>query len=285
MRSGNRERRGMQSDTKFKNSESIACCAPEPDLGNGPVGWEQKLILPAQAFRLQEANLPAQLASSLAGREVTVQIFPEEAAGIRRVERGTESSFWMDPEGNCWNDYHPVRVLYTDSEGRAWHFPRKWLNTNGEPLLDASCPVTRRMIWREKMNLPTEWDLQEINIDPVEAAMAAGKVAEVEVHADPQETVRVLWRDGSRRLWRIPHAWRRRRIRLPDCGVLISQGIPAEVAEAYAGKVVSVNYHPGSLCCLADSYRFRDGEGNRWPVRMRDCLLLGYGDGEARRVQ
>jgi hypothetical protein len=65
---------------------------------------------------------------------------------------------------------------------------------------------------------------------------------------------------------------------LPSREVLASQGIPEDVAGDYAGMIVSVNYHPGSLCCLRDQYRFRDSDGNRWPVRISDCKLIGYGD-------
>jgi len=71
---------------------------------------------------------------------------------------------------------------------------------------------------------------------------------------------------------------------LPAYNELVSQGIPEEVAEAFAHKAVSVNYHPGSLCCLPEQYRFRDLGGNRWPVYIRDCLSLGYGDAEEYRA-
>ena len=72
--------------------------------------------------------------------------------------------------------------------------------------------------------------------------------------------------------------WRKHRVKLPECDVLVSQGFPDDVAEEYAGKIVSVNYHPGTLCCLQDQYRFRDTEGHRWPVRIGDCVLVGLGD-------
>ena len=89
--------------------------------------------------------------------------------------------------------------------------------------------------------------------------------------------MKVLWRDASGKAWRIPHDWRRRRIRLPAYDVLLENDVPPDVAEEFAGKAVSVNYPPGSLCCLPDGYRFRDGHGGRWPIRAIDCLLLGYG--------
>ena len=59
---------------------------------------------------------------------------------------------------------------------------------------------------------------------------------------------------------------------------LVAEGVPTEVAESHAGKVVSVDYHPGSLCCMPEHFRFRDEEQNRWPVKIQDCVLLGYGN-------
>jgi hypothetical protein len=71
---------------------------------------------------------------------------------------------------------------------------------------------------------------------------------------------------------------------LPSYEVLVAQEVPEDVAERFAGKVVSVNYHPGSLCCLPDCYRFRDEEKNRWPVFIRDCLVMGFGDAQEYRA-
>jgi len=48
---------------------------------------------------------------------------------------------------------------------------------------------------------------------------------------------------------------------LPKAAVLIAQGVPGDVAERFGQVIVSVNYHPGSLCCLTEQYRFRDGDG------------------------
>jgi len=56
--------------------------------------------------------------------------------------------------------------------------------------------------------------------------------------------------------------------------------VPLQNQGGGSGKVVSVNYHPGSLCCLPDGYRFRDGHGGKWPVRAAECVLIGYGDRE-----
>ena len=130
----------------------------------------------------------------------------------------------------------------------------------------------------ETLHLPSMWDLSDINIDLGAASAAAGKPTTIEVHAAPNQQVRGLWRDSSGRAWRIPHDWRKRRVLLPAYGLLLENNVPPDVAEEFAGKAVSVNYHPGSLCCLPDGYRFRDGQGGRWPIRAIDCLLLGYGD-------
>jgi len=118
----------------------------------------------------------------------------------------------------------------------------------------------------------------------MESRRARGRIMVIKVHAVPEGPVKVYWKDSSGKSWRIPANWRRRRVRLPSYEVLVSQGIPPEVARSYAGRAVSVNYHPGSLCCLPEQYRFRDETGNRWPVFIRDCLLLGYGDGDEYRA-
>ena len=62
---------------------------------------------------------------------------------------------------------------------------------------------------------------------------------------------------------------------------VISQEIPPEVSEENSEKIVTVHYHPGSLCCLPDRYRFKDSIGNRWPVRILDCTVIGFGDGHS----
>jgi len=72
----------------------------------------------------------------------------------------------------------------------------------------------------------------------------------------------------------IPYAWRSRRVELPERGRLTEGGVPDETAAIYAGRVVSVNYHPGSLCCLLEHYRFRDEKGHLRPVKIRDCSWL-----------
>jgi hypothetical protein len=241
---------------------------------------ETRLTLPSERYRLEEINLAPALAASLEGKTITVKILPAEEAGTRRVDPVVESSWWVDPEGTYWNDFQPLRVLFTDPDGRVWRLRRRWLRPiQPEPRLDAICPVFQAAIWQEQMNMPTEWDIQEVNVGLIEARRICGSVAVVQAHANPGEPVKVFWRDSSGALWRIPHDWRRRTIKLPGYDLLVSQEIDPYVAREYAGAVVSVNYHPGSFCCLPDAYRFRDREGNRWPVRIQDVVLLGYGDG------
>jgi|SRR5579864_7610594 len=221
---------------------------------------ENLLDLPSAGL-LEEINLPKNMVKALAGKTVRFNFTRKKGA---------------------W----PMQV-YFSYHGQAWRLPRRWLKPAvSAPPLDASYSVTQEAIWTEKIHMPSKWDMWELNLNiPVsEILLTAGRPTTVEVHANPGERVKVFWRDSSGAVWRIPHDWRRRRIKLPSYELLVAQGIPPGVAQEYAGKAVSVNYHPGSLCCLPDAYRFRDSEGNRWPVRMRDCLLLGYGDEEEHRA-
>ena len=244
------------------------------------------IALPSEKYRLEEINLSGQLVESLAGKTVPIEIVPEVMPMTRQFEANecpTEGSFWIDRDGKRWNDYCPARVDFTDPEGRRWHLPRHWLTTGGTPLKEeAPYQVTQDVVWAETLHLPLMWDLSDITIEMGAAFAAAGKPATVEVHAAPNQQVRVLWRDSSGKAWRIPPDWRNRRIRLPAYDLLLENGVPPDVAEEFAGRAVSVNYHPGSLCCLPDGYRFRDGHGGKWPIRAVDCLLLGYGDRDER---
>jgi hypothetical protein len=103
-------------------------------------------------------------------------------------------------------------------------------------------------------------------------------VAKIEASVAPVEIARAFWKDPFGKVWRIPHDWRRRRIRLPDCDGLLRNNLPRDMAQEFGGRIVAVNYHPGSLCCLRDGYRVRDGRGGRWPVRAADCVVVGFGD-------
>jgi hypothetical protein len=235
---------------------------------------------PEEKHLLEEANLPEELVDQIAGKSVLVETYPEEPLATRRVE-ADDFPLLIDPKGEYWNDYRPIRVLYTDGQGHGWRFPRRWLpmfQPITEPRGESIETVWQGATFNETLNLPNEWDLWEINIPWSECHRPAGKPAEVEVRIQPGEPAIVSWHDSAGTVWRLPHDWRRRIIRLPKRDVLISQQIPVEVAEKYAQSIVSVNYHPGSLCCLRDRYRFRDASGNRWPVRIFDCSIVGYGN-------
>jgi len=237
-------------------------------------------FVPNQKSVLEEANLPSSVIAHIAGQSVWVETYPEEAPMTRRVEPD-DFPLLIDPEGNYWNDYRPVRVLYADEDGQVWRFPRRWLpmlQPTTEPGLDSLETVWQEAAFSETLNLPSEWDLWEINIPWNECHRAGGRTAKVEVSIHPGEPSTVSWRDSAGNRWRIPNDWRRRLIQLPKRDVLVRQEIPGEIAEDYAEKIVSVNYHPGSFCCLRDRYRFRDSQGNRWPVRIVDCVVVGYGD-------
>jgi len=243
----------------------------------------REIALPGAVALLEEANLPGELAQALAGASVSVEVLPEEPPATRRVERD-DFPLLMDPDGNYWNDYQPVRILFTDPHGNVWHLPRRWLEgiqQESDVRSEASGAGAQAIPLTEKLHLPSYWDLVEINIPKAEAVRAAGKETTVQVHVGPTEPAKLFWRDSTGKTWRLPHDWRRRRIMLPGYAQLLSEDIPAEVAEKYAHKIVSVNYHPGSLCCLPEHYRFRDEEANRWPVQIRDCVFLGYGDARA----
>lgn len=243
------------------------------------------ITLPGEAFQLEEVNLPMHLARELAAQSVMVEVLPEEPAFTRRVEvHGANDDFsgWIDREGICWNDYHPLRVFFTDESRKVWRLPRRWAEVRRAPneqQIDSCYTVVREAVFSEGIHLPSVWDLLELNLPLSEAQLAAGRPTTVAVHVAPHEPVRLLWPDSVGTQWRIPNNWRRRRVQLPAYDLLVAQGVTDGVAERYAGKSVSVNYHPGSLCCLPDQYRFRDEYGNRYPVHVRDCVLLGYGDG------
>ena len=274
------------SDSKSPRSDPYATFLSMGIHGDTVMAAKEVITLPSEKYRLEEINLSVHLAESLTGKTVPIEIVPEVMAMTRQFEGNAppaEGSYWIDPDGKMWNDYSPARVHFTDPEGRKWHLPRHWLTTGGATLKEeAPYQVTQNLVWAETLHLPSMWDLSDINIEMGAAFRAAGKPTTIEVHAAPNQQVRVLWRDSSGRASRIPHDWRRRRIRLPAYDLLLENDVPPDVAEEFAGKSVSVNYHPGSLCCLPYGYRFRDGHGGRWPIRAIDCLLLGYGDRDER---
>jgi hypothetical protein len=242
----------------------------------------QQLTLPNDKFRLEEINMPEELAASLAGRMVTVEVFPEEPLKARRIDLNNLPDglpVLVDKDCVAWNDYWPVRVLYTDSDGRMWRFPRHWLSDGVSPVIGASrYEVTHESSWVESWCPPTWWDLWDINIQERPAAEGEQAAADIEVSVAPGEIPKAFWKGPSGKAWRIPHDWRRRRIKLPGCEGLLRNNFPLDIAEEIGGRIVTVNYHPGSLCCLHDGYRVRDGRGGKWPVSAADCVVVGFGD-------
>jgi hypothetical protein len=236
------------------------------------------LRLPDDPSLLEEVNLPTKLVRRLAGRTVSVEVIPAEAAGTRRVEPD-DYPLLIDREGNCWNDYRPIRVRYIDVDGHLWRFPRHWLPgwpENVEQAPAAAPVVSQELAFHEEFQMPTVWDLSDVNI-PNERVAGTPSFTKVEVRISPPNSVRVFWYDRGGDAWRLPRDWRRRRIQLPASDVLAAQEVPAEVAAEYGNRILTVNYHPGSLCCLPEQYRFRDAQDRAYPVRIKDCLLLGYG--------
>ena len=242
----------------------------------------RKFILPSEKFRLEEINMPEELASALAGQAVDAEVHPEAPAGTRRLDLDSLPDglpFLVGDDGTAWNGHWPARVLYTDEGGRTWRLPRHWLTEVVSPAIDASrYEVTNESRWHEFWCPPTWWDLWDVNIQEMPASDGGRCAACVEVSVAPGGVARVLWRGPSGKAWRVPHDWRRRRIRLPDCEGLLRNGVPPDTAEEFAGRIVAVNYHPGSLCCLGGGYRVRDGRGGKWPVRAADCVVVGFGD-------
>jgi hypothetical protein len=245
-----------------------------------------RIVLPSETFRLEEINMPDDLAVALAGQAVDAEVHPEAPAGTQRLDLNNLPDglpFLIGDDGIARNGDWPARVLYTDASGRVWRLPRHWLTEGVSPVIDASrYEVTHESSWLESWCPPTWWDLQDVNIDETPAADGERGAASIEVSVAPGEVPKVFWKGPSGKAWRIPHDWRRRRIRLPDCEGLLENHLPQDIAEEFGGRIVAVNYHPGSLCCLSDGYRVRDGRGGKWPVRAADCVVVGFGD-EAER--
>jgi len=185
----------------------------------------------------------------------------------------------IDTEGAAWNDYWPERVILTDASGGTWRLPRHWFSEGVSPVIEASrYEVTQELSWFEILQPPTWWDLCDINISDKAVSEGARGIAEIEVSVAPGEITKAFWKDPFGKVWRIPHDWRRRRVKLPDCDGLLRNNLPQDIADEFGGRIVAVNYHPGSLCCLVDGYRVRDGRGGKWPVRTADCMVVGFGD-------
>jgi hypothetical protein len=234
---------------------------------------------PDELWRLQEINLPDELVESLVGKTVPVEILPAEQAAIRQVDT-RNPPYLIAPDGTLWNCERPMQVSFKDAQGNVWRMPRHWI-TGDAPVVRQVCyNVTREHVFSGLLVFPTLWDLAEINMPFRVCRMRGGQPHNnFEVTIKPNRPVSVHWRGYDCR-WRIPHIWRRRRIRLPQAEILTAQDVPLEVSAKFGGQIVTVNYHPGTFCCLPTQYRFRDGRDGPWPVRIEDCVIVGYGDTE-----
>jgi hypothetical protein len=247
-----------------------------------PLRSTTQIVLPREQFRLEEINMPEELACALAGQAVAVEVLPEEPPLARRFDLDDPPvglPMLIDQESVLWNDHWPMRVVYEHPCGRVWSLPRHWLSVGVSPVIEVSrYEVTHESSWVESWCPPTWWDLWDVNIQEVPEPKGMRGPGDIEVNVAPGEVPRVFWKGSSGKLWRIPHDWRRRRIRLPDCDGLLRNSLPQDIAEQFGNRIVAVNYHPGSLCCMSDGYRVRDGRGGKWPVRAADCVVVGFGD-------
>ena len=243
---------------------------------------EAELTLPSDCFRLEEINLPEDLAAALAGKAIPVDVLPEVPPMALRLDLDDPPvglPIVIDEDGVAWNDHWSIRVLFTDPDGRVWRLPRHWLSGGVSPVIAASrYQVTHESSWLERWCPPTWWDLWDINIKDAPTAEGEQGAADIQVSVAPGEIPKAFWRSPSGKVWRVPHDWRRRRIKLPACEGLLENNLPQDIAEEFGGRIVAVNYHPGSLCCLSDGYRVRDGRGGKWSVRAADCAVVGFGD-------
>ena len=134
----------------------------------------RRIVLPRERFRLDEINMPEELASALAGRAVDAEVLPEAPAGTRRLDLDGVPDclpFLVGDDGTAWNGHWPARVLYTDASGRTWRLPRHWLSEGVSPVIEASrYEVTHESRWHEFWCPPTWWDLWDANIHDMPAA-------------------------------------------------------------------------------------------------------------------
>ncbi len=234
--------------------------------------------LPEMPLFLEEVNLPKTVARHLAGQTVTVRVLPEEQASTRQLEVPDDYPVIVKPDSTVWNDFRSVRILLRGDDGGTWRLPRHWLYEL-PPSLAIHDPLRQGLAWVEELNLPHAWDLLEVNIPARIAARCSGAITKVFMKATMTGPAEVYWRDPEESVWRIPASWRRRRIMLPNVAIMMEPGVPDSIAQTFAHKIVSVNYHPGSLCCLAEHFRFRDDDGGKWPVRITECTVVRFGNG------
>lgn len=166
----------------------------------------------------------------------------------------------------------PVQRFKPRSDGREWRLPRHWLPVGVSPVIPASrYEAMHESSWMESWILPTLWNLGDMNIQDVPGPDGGLGAPEVEVRVSPGEIAKVLWCGPSGRAWRIPHDWLRRRVKLPGSEGVLRNNLPLDIAEAFANKIVTVNYHPGSLCCLCLQIFCRQHMAVQGTGHSKDC--------------
>ncbi len=133
----------------------------------------QQFTLPNERLRLEGINMPEELATVHAGQSVAVEVLPEEPPWTRRIDLGDSPvgvPVLVDDDGTAWNNHWPVRIIFTDPDGREWRLPRHWLSDGVSPVIPASrCEIERPSGWMESRIPPTLWDLGNVNIEDVPA--------------------------------------------------------------------------------------------------------------------
>lgn len=240
----------------------------------------RELQLPQHPLALLDINLPQDLVQALVGERIEVEVQPAEPARRRRLAAAEDGELCLvDRDGTVWNDERPVRVSFLDGDGHRWWLPRHWLDVGAEPPW--SGPPGEGHTRAEILGLPGFYDLREINITSTPVLAAQGRAVTAIVWHAPQGFVRVALREGEDTVWYLPSGWRRRRVELPAAEYLLAEDIPPEVAASCAHRVVTVNYHRGSVCCLPAHYRFRDDVGRKWPVPIDACTFVGFAGDDA----
>jgi hypothetical protein len=189
------------------------------------------LRFPADPFRLEEVNLPKEVASAIAGQSVAIEIM---AAGqpytytFETDDLPNGLPVLIDRAGKIWNDRWRVRTHFATAATGYGTF----LDIGSK---EASTFFTAEMEWTEHLHMPSWWDLQDAKIDTRGSGRSAREVDNCTGSGPPGEAIRVLWTDHPGRTWRIPANWRRKRIRLPGPEALIEVGVPEKIAEEFGG--------------------------------------------------
>jgi len=143
----------------MRSESSIGSAEDGRHLRSAVQNMKQQFTLPSSVHLLEEANLPADLARSLAGQSVVVKVLAEESYAYR--ERPDRKDYLLAKgDGDSWNAYQPTRILFKDADGRSWCLPRSWLGTaHWESQVNWTCSDIEGIATLiEGVNLPSFWD-------------------------------------------------------------------------------------------------------------------------------